>query len=207
MAGDGGEFRLVGHEHVDVGEQRHREGFRRSRCWVEDHGAARSGGGSGNGVERHLELQKGDGGGIEDGASCLDVGGSDPGIRAGTHHDRVVAVGSDRDQRDAVGDIGGGEEMAGVDAVTVKGGSEHGAALVIAETPDHRNVSSEACSRDGLVGALAAGDPTQVASEDGFPDQRDGVDLDDEIEVRATDDGDLGHRISGPRRLRARTGA
>ena len=50
-------------------------------------------------------------------------------------------------------------------------------------------------------------DPTQVAPEDGFPDQRDGVDLDDEIEVRATDDGDLGHRISGPRRLPARTGA
>ena len=70
VAGDGGEFRLVGHEHVDVGEQRHREGFRRSRRRVEDHGAAGSGGGSGNGVERHLELQKGDGGGIEDGAAA-----------------------------------------------------------------------------------------------------------------------------------------
>ena len=80
-----------------------------------------AGGGSGNGVERDLELQKGDGGGIEDGARCLDVGESDPAIRTGAHHDRVVAVGSDRDQRNAVGDIGGGEEMTGVDAVTLEG--------------------------------------------------------------------------------------
>ena len=71
---------------------------------VEDHGAAGAGGGSGNGVERDLELQKGDGGGIEDGARCLDVGESDPAIRTGAHHDRVVAVGSDRDQRNAVGE-------------------------------------------------------------------------------------------------------
>ena len=44
-----------------------------------------------------------------------------------------------------------------------------------------RRVRGASC--DGLVGTLAAGDPTQVAPEDGFPDQRDGVDLDDEVEV------------------------
>src|SRR5207247_527804 len=64
-----------------------------------------------------------------------------------------------------------------------------GGIRVAADGADHPHVCPEASGGDGLVRALAAGDPVECGAAERLPRPRQPLDLRDEVEVDRADDG------------------
>src|SRR5262249_37413904 len=113
---------------------------------------------------------------------CLDLC-----VRSGNDDDLIVPGLVDDDERDA----GGGIHLAHVQLEASQVGERFGPGGVAADTADEANVRAEPRRSDGLVRALAAGDPLEGRRGESLAGSRKPLDTRDEIEIDGADNREL----------------
>ena len=128
---------------------------------------------------RHLELGQ---------HGALDLARRHVGIRPGEHGDLVLALQVDVDQRDTRLSRALDVELdPGLDQARQRLVGER----VVADGADHPHLRAHPRGRDGLVRALAAGEPLELPRRDGLPRPGQPLHPRDEVDVDRTDDGEL----------------
>ena len=196
IAGEGGQFHLIGLEIIHIGKQLRRK-VRPGRRRVQNHSLAHGLGGLGgkhHGLQGDFQLEKHNAAVLQHTGVFLYIGNIHLAVGPGIHHNAVAALTIHADKRRA-----GAHVLAALDSGHVHPGrgqavQQDAAWFVSTHSAQHNHLSAQTPGSAGLVGPFAAGDKVKASGEDGLAQAGHGRDLDNMVHVQASDDGNFFHR-------------